>query len=436
MKKRLPNGLVIAAPSSGSGKTLVTLGLLRALVKAGYAVASAKAGPDYIDPRFHEAATGRPCVNLDPWAMRPELVASLAAEASDGDRLLVAEGVMGLFDGAETGEGSSADLAGQLGFPVILVVDALRQSQSAGALVRGFATHREDCRIAAVIFNKVASDRHEQILRAAVEPLGIPVLGCVRNIYDLEIPSRHLGLVQASEHADLEAFIERAAQLVTDAISLEDLAELASCHTQDVEVAHTIPPFGQRIAVAADRAFGFAYPHLLQTWQKAGAEVMPFSPLENEAPSSEADAIYLPGGYPELHGATLAGNGTFLDGLRTHASNGTRIYGECGGFMVLGDELIDKDGAAHRMAGLLPVVTSFEKRKLHLGYRRLQSINGSGLPSSLRGHEFHYSTLISQGEGDPLFRARDASGRDLGEIGLRRGNVMGSYAHIIDQETA
>ncbi|MEM7425976.1 MAG: cobyrinate a,c-diamide synthase [Pseudomonadota bacterium] len=434
MPNALPRGLVIAAPSSGSGKTLVTLGLLRALVRAGYDVGSAKAGPDYIDPRFHEAATGAPCINLDPWAMRAELIASLAEEAGQGGRLLIAEGVMGLFDGAETGEGSTADLAGLLGFPVILVVDALRQSHSAAALVRGFATHRADCRIAGVIFNKVATDRHESILRAAMEPMGIPVLGCVRNIYDLEIPSRHLGLVQAAEHQNLEDFIERAAGLVSDAISLEKLVELARCRESGGTESSVIPPLGQNIALASDRAFGFSYPHLLEGWRRSGAQLLPFSPLEDEAPAAEADAVYLPGGYPELHGAQLADNDRFLAGLKAQAESGKLIYGECGGFMALGDELIDKAGQSHRMAGLLPVVTSFEKRKLHLGYRRLQSAGGCGLPASLRGHEFHYSTLISQGEGDPLFRAKDASGRDLGAMGLRRGNVMGSYAHIIDVE--
>lgn len=431
-----PKGLVIAAPSSGSGKTLVTLGLLRALANAGHQVGSAKAGPDYIDPRFHEAATGAECVNLDPWAMRPELVAALAETAGTDKSLVVIEGVMGLFDGAETGEGSTADLAGLLGFPIILVVDALRQSQSAAALVRGFAGHRADCRIAGVIFNKVATDRHENILRTAMEPLGIPVLGCVRNVYELEVPSRHLGLVQASEHQSLERFIETAAKMVTDAIDLEGLSALAEGAEATAASVARVPPLGQKIAVANDKAFAFAYPHLLAGWRKAGAELSAFSPLADEAPAADADAIYLPGGYPELHGNTLAENSRFLDGLRRAAEAGTLIYGECGGFMVLGDRLTDADGVAHQMAGLLPVVTSFEKRKLHLGYRRLQGLGPLPFGKTVRGHEFHYSTLVSQGTGEALFRAADAAGRDLGEIGLRRGSVMGSYAHIIDAEPA
>ena len=343
---------------------------------------------------------------------------------------------MGLFDGAETGEGSTADLAGLLGFPIILVVDALRQSQSAAALVRGFAGHRADCRIAGVIFNKVATDRHENILRTAMEPLGIPVLGCVRNVYELEVPSRHLGLVQASEHDSLERFIETAAEMVSAAIDLEALTALADGATQAGGAAASVPPLGQRIAVADDKAFAFAYPHVLAGWRRAGAEIAPFSPLADEAPAPGSDAVYLPGGYPELHGGTLSGNGRFLSGLKSAAETGTLIYGECGGFMVLGDGLTDADGKSHQMAGLLPVVTSFERRKLHLGYRRLQCLGPLPFSEFLRGHEFHYSTLISQGSGEALFHAADAAGRDLGEIGFRRGSVMGSYAHIIDAEPA
>ena len=431
-----PKGLVIAAPSSGSGKTLVTLGLLRAFAKAGHNVGSAKAGPDYIDPRFHEAATGRPCVNLDAWAMPSDQVKTIAAEAAEGRSLLVIEGVMGLFDGAETGEGSTADLAGLLGFPIILVVDALRQSQSAAALVRGFASHRSDCRIAGVIFNKVATDRHESILRTAMKPLEIPVLGCVRNIYELEVPSRHLGLVQASEHESLERFIETAADLVAAALDLDGLGTLADGHAHAPDAARTLPPLGQKIAFADDRAFAFSYPHLLNGWRQAGAELSAFSPLNDEAPAADADAIYLPGGYPELHAGKLADNSAFLDGLRAAAERGVLIYGECGGFMVLGDGLIDADGHSHKMSGLLSVVTSFEKRKLHLGYRRLTCAGPLPFGKILRGHEFHYSTLISQGAGEALFEARDAAGRNLGRIGLRAGTVMGSYAHIIDQEPA
>ncbi len=427
-------GLVIAAPSSGAGKTLVTLGLLRALARAGTSVASAKAGPDYIDPRFHEAASGRACFNLDGWAMREDLIVSLAGDCAGTSELMLIEGVMGLFDGAAGGGGSTADLAATLELPVVLVVDAKSQGQSAAAIVKGFAEFRDDCRIAGVIFNRVASASHAAIVTDAVKPLDIPVLGAVTEDRGIVVPSRHLGLVQASEHETLDAFLDRAADLLAEGVDLQALAGIARPLTPKGTSSKPLPPLGQRIAVAADEAFGFAYPHLLEAWQSAGADVMPFSPLADEAPDIEADAVYLPGGYPELHAGRLAANSAFLEGLKVAAERGALIYGECGGFMTLGDYLIDADGTRHQMAGLLPLGTSFAERGLKLGYRRLEHDGALPWPQKLRGHEFHYSTLHWQGEADALFEAEDSRGKALGKIGLRRDNVMGSYAHIIDME--
>jgi len=431
-----PRGLVIAAPSSGAGKTLVTLGLLRAFLRAGTAVSSAKAGPDYIDPRFHEAASGRACFNLDGWAMREALVPDIAGQCAKDSELMLIEGVMGLFDGAAGGGGSTADLAGALGLPVVLVVDAKSQGQSAAALVKGFAEFRDDCRIAGVIFNRVASPVHAAIVSDAVKALNIPVLGALREDRDIVVPSRHLGLVQASEHRALDTFLDRAADLLTEGVDLNALGKIAQPLGSNDFQTPRLPPLGQRVAVARDEAFGFAYPHLLEAWQSAGAEVATFSPLANEAPPGDADAVYLPGGYPELHAERLAANATFLDGLRHAATRGALVYGECGGFMTLGEYLIDGDGARHAMAGLLPLGTSFAKRGLKLGYRKLGHASPLPWPSKLRGHEFHYSTLEWQGEADSLFEAEDSKGTQLGKTGLRRGSVMGSYAHIIDMEEA
>jgi cobyrinic acid a,c-diamide synthase len=421
-------GLIIAAPSSGSGKTLITLGLLRALLQAGIAVAPAKAGPDYIDPRFHEIAAGSGCFNLDPWAMRPVLLRQLTA-ARGG--LFIAEGVMGLFDGAETGEGSTAELGATLGLPVVLVVDVQRQAQTVAALVEGISNHRADCSIAGLIFNRTGSPRHETIVRAAVANTGIPVLGCIPNDRNLEVPSRHLGLVQASEHPEIEKFINRAAGLVRDAINLESFAALAH-PVANASDAPGLAPLGQRIAIARDRAFAFEYKHIVDGWVGQGAEIMPFSPLNDETPDVDADAVYLPGGYPELHAGRLSGNKNFLEGLHVAATRDALIYGECGGYMVLGETLIDGEGNGHTMAGLLKVVTSFAERKIHLGYRQFTHESPLPFGHRLRGHEFHYSTLVSQGDDVALFSARDAVGRALAPMGLRRGKVMGSYAHIID----
>lgn len=429
-----PRALVIAAPSSGAGKTLVTLGLLRAMSQAGISVSSAKAGPDYIDPRFHEAASGRACLNLDAWAMRETYLADIARYCASDTELMLIEGVMGLFDGAAGGGGSTADLAIALGLPVVLVVDARSQGQSAAALIKGFAEYRDGCRIAGIIFNRVASPTHAAILTDAVKPLNIPVLGIVGTAHDIVLPSRHLGLVQASEHAALESFLDRAASLLAENVDMNALSKIARPLAPNNEHASALPPLGQRIAVASDAAFGFAYPHLLIGWQSAGAEIMAFSPLANEAPDVNADAIFLPGGYPELHAGTLAANNIFLDGLHAASERNILIYGECGGFMVLGDYLIDADGKRHKMAGLLPLGTNFEKRKLNLGYRKLEHNSPLPWPAKLRGHEFHYSTLDWQGDAEPLYEVEDSKCVNRGKMGLRRGNVMGSYAHVVDME--
>ncbi len=436
-------GLIIAAPSSGSGKTVVTLGLLRYLSQQGVKVASAKVGPDYIDPAFHSTASRRPCHNLDAWAMRPETLNGAAASVADGAEMVVCEGVMGLFDGAfvkagESADGSTAHMAAISGWPVVLVVDARAQAGSAAAVVRGFASHRKDVRIGGVIFNRVGSDSHARILNEAMAAAlpEIPVLGCLPLKGTLKLPSRHLGLVQAVEHPDLEQFIDGAAALVEEHIDVAALRALAGPWTPKTEgQGSPLLPLGQRIAVAQDQAFQFHYPLTLQGWRQAGAEVSFFSPLANEAPKEEADAVYLPGGYPELHGAQLAANKKFLTGLGQSAQKGAAIFGECGGYMVLGKTLTDGEGQSHEMAGLLDLETSFAQRKLHLGYRRGVLMNETPLGSkggAFKGHEFHYASVI-RAEGQKLFDCEDASGQSKGFAGLVKGRVCGSFLHIIDR---
>lgn len=437
-----PKGLIIAAPSSGSGKTVLTLGLLRHLARAKVRVASFKAGPDYIDPAFHEEATGRPCINLDPWAMAPSRLAGLVGRWGGEADLCICEGVMGLFDGATARRGSTADLAAGLGWPVILVADTRSQGASAAAVVRGFATHRPDVRVAGVVFNRVASDRHAQVLTEACRDAlpDVPVLGWVGRISDLELPSRHLGLIQALEHPDLEDFLDRAAALVADAVDVEALVALAAPGPagSSTDLPPPLPPIGQRIAVAMDGAFTFRYPPVIEGWREAGAEISFFSPLGDQGPKPDADAIYLPGGYPELHAGTLAGNRTFLDGLRAKASEGAAILGECGGYMVLGQGLEDSTGERHAMVGLLPLATSFVRRKLTLGYRRAVTLAAGPLGpagSVFMGHEFHYAVILEEGPGTALFACTDAEGTDRGPAGLVEGTVAGSFVHLIDRET-
>jgi cobyrinic acid a,c-diamide synthase len=422
------SGLLIAAPSSGSGKTTITFGLLRALKRRGVTVNAGKAGPDYIDPAFHAIASGVPCVNFDPWAMRPEL---LHRQASSGP--LIIEAMMGLFDSAADGVGSPAHLAKMLGLNVVFVVDCGRMSQSVGALVRGYATHDPDVRISGLILNRVGSLRHERLLRNGLEGLDIPILGVMPSDKQLSLPERHLGLVQAGEIGAIDAFMDYAAERVAERVDLDALLRLAQRPAAAAEaIVCRIPPLGQRIAVARDEAFAFSYPHLLDGWRAEGAEIRFFSPLADEAPDEDADAVYLPGGYPELHGGRLAAAARFKAGMAARAAAGAVIYGECGGYMALGEGLIDAGGQQHQMLGLLPLVTTFAERKRHLGYRRAKALSGPYAGVRFNAHEFHYSKAAHEGEADRLFAVSDAEGTDLGAVGLTRGNVSGSYMHLID----
>ncbi len=434
-------GIIIAAPASGCGKTVLALGLLRHLARSGRPVAPAKVGPDYIDPAFLGLAGRRPCLNLDPWAMRPATLTAAAAELARQAEIVVCEGVMGLFDGANDDTGSTADLAELGGWPVVLVVDAGGQAASAAAVVRGFATHRRGVTVAAVVFNRVAGDRHAGILRRSMARAlpAVEVLGCLPRDDGLILPERHLGLVQADEHSDIEAFIERAADMVHAHVDVEALAGLARPWRSGaaVDAGSPLAPLGQRIALARDLAFAFSYPGVVEGWRRAGAEIEPFSPLAGEGPAGDADAVYLPGGYPELHAGRLAAAEDFMAGLRAAADRGAAVYGECGGYMVLGKGLADGDGVRHAMAGLLPLETSFAQPRLHLGYRR--AVLGEECPLGIagarfRGHEFHYASVVEEGPGAPLFEIADAGGRDLGAAGRRAGRVMGSFVHLIDIE--
>lgn len=419
-------GLIVTAPASGSGKTTVTLGLLRALRRRGVEVRAAKSGPDYIDPRFHEAACGAPCMNLDAWAMGEARIRSLAG----GDGLLVIEGAMGLFDGAPPdGRGATADLARLLGLPVVLVVDAGRMAQSVAPLVAGFARHDAKVRVAGVILNRVGSERHRTMLERALAAVGLPVLGVLPRSEALAHPSRHLGLVQAEERPDLECFLDQAAGLAERHLDIDALLALARDTVLPSSPGLRVPPPAQRIALARDAAFAFAYPHLLTDWRTAGAEITFFSPLADD-PVPQADLVILPGGYPELHAGRIAAAQRFMQSL-SNAAQATDTYGECGGYMVLGETLTDAAGTPHRMAGLLPLSTSFAQRRLHLGYRRVEALGGP-FPGTWTAHEFHYATTL-HADGDPLFRAWDAEGTELAPMGLRRHRVAGSFVHLIDR---
>jgi cobyrinic acid a,c-diamide synthase len=432
-----PRALIIAAPHSGAGKTIVTLALLAALRRRGLATRAAKAGPDYIDPAFHAAVTNAPSINLDSWAMAPDLLDGLAARAADGADVLVLEGVMGLFDGADAPSGrrgATADLAAHFGWPVLLVIDVARQAQSAAALVRGFATHDPAVRIAGVILNRVGSARHRALVADAMAPLSVPVVGAVRRDADLALPERHLGLVQAGEHHDFAALAERLAAAGAQHLDLDAILACAAPFAATSKASTpAIPPPGQRIALASDRAFTFVYPHLIAAWRRAGAEIVPFSPLADEPPPAHADCCWLPGGYPELHADALAAARVFTAGLRRFAE-ARPVHGECGGYMVLGESLEDAAGRCHAMTGLLGHSTSFAKRKLTLGYRTAR-LRGDGILGAkgtvVRGHEFHYAALTASGVDTPFADIADHHGHALAETGGRRGHVTGTFFHAI-----
>jgi cobyrinic acid a,c-diamide synthase len=457
----MTRGLVISAPASGVGKTTLTLALARAFCDRGVRVQCFKSGPDYIDPAFHAAATGRVSVNLDSWAMSRKMIEGLLARAAAAD-LILAEGSMGLFDGVAArgvcGTGATADIAAMTGWPVLLVLDPSGQAQTAAAVASGLRDFRAGVRLAGVVLNRVASPRHEDLVRRALADADIRVFGALPRHAAITLPERHLGLVQAEEQA-IGGPIEETARFVTAHVDLDAVFHAASAtplvrpppaalraspspasggglgwRLERASRAAARPP-GQRIALARDAAFSFIYPHMLEGWHIAGAEISTFSPLADEGPDERADICWLPGGYPELHAGRLAANGRFRRVLTSFAE--TRpVHGECGGYMVLGTALTDAEGTRHAMTGLLGLETSFAERRMHLGYRLAKlaaPIPGHEAGARLRGHEFHYSTILSQPDA-PLALVRDASGAPVAETGSRRGRVTGTFFHIIAEE--
>ncbi len=437
-----PRAVMIAAPASSSGKTTVALGLLRLLSRLGVSVRGAKSGPDYIDPMYHTAACGRPSVNLDAWSMSGPLIRDLAfhgasthapPETGGGD-LLIVEGAMGAVDGAgHGGAGSTADLAELLDIPVVMIVDAAKAGHSCVLPVLGLQAARPGVHVAGFIAGRVASDRHAAQIRSAADQHRLTLFGTLRRRSGLALPSRHLGLVPAAENEELEEFLNASAGAVENDLDAAAVAAAARPlkNAVDARPGPAVPPLGQKISVAADEAFCFIYPHLLSDWRRAGAEIGFFSPLADEPPRKNCDAVYLPGGYPELHAPRLATAEQFRRGMRSAARGGAIIYGECGGYMALGRGLEDNHGNRHRMLELLGHSTTFRKPRLHLGYRQLKAGTGAPFSGCFAGHEFHYAAQAGEDEDRCLFSARDADGGPLPGMGGIRGRVCGSFAHLI-----
>ena len=466
-------GLVVAAPSSGSGKTTVTTGLMAALAAGGAAVAPFKVGPDYIDPGYHALATGRPGRNLDPVLVGDRRIAPLYAHGAAGCDVGVVEGAMGLFDGrvddadpaaAVVPPGSAAHVAGLLGLPVVLVVDVRGYSQTLAAVVRGLGTHDPGTRIAGVILNRVGSERHTAILTAACESAGVPVLGAVPRDAGLEVPSRHLGLVTVAEHAGrAEAAVAEMGRIVGEHVDLAALRGLAA-RPAPVEPwdpvteiaraggAHRAPGEGPgagdetgvrgpddeagdrvTIALAGGPAFTFAYAEHAELLAAAGARVVTVDPLVDRALPADTAGLVLPGGFPEEHVAALAGNTGLVTVIADLVRTGMPVHAECAGLLYLGRTLAGRDGAEHALSGVLDVDGRFGPR-LTLGYRDAVATGDSVLfraGERVAGHEFHRTTVApTGGERAPSAWAwRDRFGARVDE-GIVSGSVHASYLHV------
>ncbi len=430
--------LVIAGTSSGVGKTTATLAILAALKARGRQVQPFKAGPDFIDPSHHAVATGRASRNLDGWMLGEAVNRDIFTRAAAGADTSIIEGMMGLFDGSSPVNeiGSTAELAKQLDAPVLLVIDGSAMARSAAAMVSGYAKFDPALRVAGVLFNRVGSDGHYKLLKAAVEQeTDVVAVGYLRPDPAVTIADRHLGLVTAMEQGTGELY-GRLAKAAEETINLDRIEAMArSCGEWSAGVFSPVTRSQGRtirIGVAQDLAFCFYYPDNLELLTAEGAELVTFSPM-NDRVLPDVDMLYLGGGYPELHGERLAGNISMRTAIRQFAERGGTIYAECGGMMYLTQVIRDFAGTSHEMVGLFPAEAVMRKSGLTLGYRTVELSKGSILGESgttARGHEFHYSTLVPRGSLDYACTLRDAGGLSKGQDGVSSGNVVGLYTHL------
>ncbi|HEV2148603.1 MAG TPA: cobyrinate a,c-diamide synthase [Longimicrobiaceae bacterium] len=428
--------LVLAAPGTGQGKTTVAAALMRLLCERGFRVAPFKAGPDYVDPTHHRAAAGRPSRNLDAWLLPPDTLRALFRRAVTGEReadVAVVEGMMGLFDGrsATTDEGSTAATARLLAAPVVLVLDVWTLARTAAAVVGGLHRFDPALPLAGVVLNRAAGPGHYALCRDAIEAeTGVPVLGWLPAEAALAVPERNLGLVLAGEQAmDLARLAARAAEtLDVDAL----LAVARSAPPLPARPDPLPAPVGARratIAVARDAAFDFYYEDNLDLLRDLGAELRFFSPLADARLPDGAGALYLGGGYPELHAARLAGNAPMREAVRRFAEAGRPVYAECGGLMYLSEALVDAEGVRHPMAGVVPGDSVLRERVV-IGYREMTALRDSPIAragETVRGHEFHYSVREPH---DAAAAYRAEGGETEGVVAGPRGNVLASYLHV------
>lgn len=427
----------VAGTHSGVGKTTITLGLMAALKKRGHRVQPFKCGPDYIDAGHHRLVAGIPSRNLDTWMMGVDGVKLSFGRAVYGADTAVVEGVMGLFDGASSStlEGSTAHICAILDIPVILVVNARAMARSIAALVHGFTTFQDGIKIAGVIANNVCSDHHAEILREALESAGLPpLLGTMPHTGEWNMPERHLGLVPETESGNSTAWLKSVTEGIEKNVDIMTLLGLTT--GKKPEGFKTVPGTTRasvRIGIARDKAFHFYYEDNLDMLCDFGAELVPFSPLNDTALPSGLDGLYIGGGFPEMFAKQLSANTSMLYSIRNFAENDGHIYAECGGLMYLCEGLTDLDGTRHAMCGILPAETIMESRLNRLGYIEAETLS-DGLfgPSgtSIRGHEFHWSSMQTRTDPIPVFSVKLTRETAARKTGMCYRNTLASYIHL------
>lgn len=430
-------GIVIAGTHSGVGKTTVAAGIMAALCRKGYKVQPFKVGPDYIDPSYHSAVCALPCRNLDTWLLEQAAVVELFHRAMKNKYLAIVEGVMGLFDGfrGESEEGSTAHVAKLLGLPVILVVDASAAARSVGALVLGFKSFDPELSLAGVILNGIAGERHLEFVKPSLEKAGVVLLGYIPRRPELALPERHLGLIPTVEGKVSVEFYGHLVEQVQRTIDVDRILRLATPIDLSETDSSLLFPEAPRaakvaIAVAKDKAFNFYYPDSLDLLEAWGAEIVPFSLLEDGELPSGAGGVYIGGGFPELYAQELSENSSMRCSLQKAAHRGLPIYAECGGLMYLGESIEDSEGKSYPMAGVFSYGSSMKGSKLTLGYRNVSALDDNPLMSkgeSVRGHEFHLSVLQGEPRSSSAYDVLDQPGR---KEGFRIHNTVASYIHL------
>ena len=432
--------IIVAGTHSGAGKTSVTLALLSALTRAGKKVQAFKVGPDYIDPSYHTALTGRHSRNLDSWMLTPDAIRQIFSNAMRGADIAVIEGVMGLFDGlgSSSEAASTAEMAKILQAPILLVVNGQGLSRSAAAMVLGYKAFDPSVRIMGVLLNKVSGEKHAQLLTEAIESYAkVPVLGYLPRDMAVQIPERHLGLVTAQEQGPLNELKEKLGALALRNFKMERIVELASLapriHLPVATQEQKRKPSICRIGVARDAAFTFYYQDNLELLEELGAELVPFSPLRDKR-LPNVDGLYFGGGFPEVHAAELEANGSMRSSMRVKIAAGLPAYAECGGLMYLSESILDERGVERKMAGVIPGKVIMTERLQDFGYAEA-TVRGKTILAkpgeTIRGHEFHYSRLAEElPRKDAAYDIKKARTGNIRTEGFASRNVLASYLHI------